>query len=290
VIPLFKEEVHVGTRTVDAGTVQLRKTVETETVSEPVEIRRESVSIERLPANGEAAQSQTEGQSFAQSEQSGQNNLSQPFQEGQMEIRLQREEPVVEKRIVPAGRIVASRTSEVQQTNIQSQIRTEDISVGGAADSENVTLSQNITRSGQQSTEAMGGTADVGGQSRGGASSGAASAATITQLSQLTSVNAANASTMDGNALRLSSVRVQQAYGNRFIALQSEGAQRRPILEQLSQPQQFRTGETVSISGTIRRASEIASQSGIDEQAQQALRGQPIFIEARSVERSSNPQ
>src|ERR1700743_628750 len=50
VIPLYKESVTVGTRQVDDGTVRLRKVVKTETVNEPVQLRRKTVVIDREPA------------------------------------------------------------------------------------------------------------------------------------------------------------------------------------------------------------------------------------------------
>ena len=48
VIPLYKEAVTVGTRQVDDGTVRLHKVVKTETVNQPVQLRTESVVIDRL--------------------------------------------------------------------------------------------------------------------------------------------------------------------------------------------------------------------------------------------------
>src|SRR5579871_3213419 len=44
-IPLYKEQVNVGTRQVDDGAVTIRKVVKTETVNQPVTIHRETVVI-----------------------------------------------------------------------------------------------------------------------------------------------------------------------------------------------------------------------------------------------------
>jgi stress response protein YsnF len=54
VIPLHEEQVSVGKRTVDAGQVTLRKIVTTETVNEPVQLRRETLVIDREGAGAEA--------------------------------------------------------------------------------------------------------------------------------------------------------------------------------------------------------------------------------------------
>jgi stress response protein YsnF len=58
-IPLYEENVAVGKREVDAGTVTIRKVVKTETVNQPVELRRETISIDRQPASGAAPADQS---------------------------------------------------------------------------------------------------------------------------------------------------------------------------------------------------------------------------------------
>src|SRR6266403_5542296 len=79
-IPLYEENVAVGKREVDAGTVTIRKVVKTETVNQPVELRRETISIDRQPASGTPA------------------DQSKAFTDQQFTIQLHNEEPVVEKR------------------------------------------------------------------------------------------------------------------------------------------------------------------------------------------------
>ena len=48
-VPLSEEEVKVGKRTVGAGEVKLHKTVTTEQVNVPVELKREDIVVERVP-------------------------------------------------------------------------------------------------------------------------------------------------------------------------------------------------------------------------------------------------
>ena len=50
-VKLTEEQVKVGKREVTAGGVRLRKFIRTETVNQPVELRREELVIERVPAN-----------------------------------------------------------------------------------------------------------------------------------------------------------------------------------------------------------------------------------------------
>jgi uncharacterized protein (TIGR02271 family) len=78
-VPLSEEEVKIGKRTVGAGEVKLHKTVTTEQVNVPVELKREDAVVERVPAH--------------EMEHTG----KESFQEERIEVPLTREEPVVEK-------------------------------------------------------------------------------------------------------------------------------------------------------------------------------------------------
>jgi uncharacterized protein (TIGR02271 family) len=264
VIPLFKEEVHVGKRTVDAGSVRLQKSVKTETINQPIELRQETVTVQRQDANGQSQPMQ----GIAANEQ----RLNQPFQEGQIEIRLQREEPVVEKQIVPAGSVIVQKSARQQQQNVRSDIRRDDITAQKSGDSQDIKIS-GIESSDMQGGAAMGGTADSSAQFSGGASSD-----TITDINSL---SPERASQCDGKSVRLSGVQVQQSLGDRLVALRGS---ERPIYVQLRQPQSLRPGQTVTVSGTVKVRSQTSSQSDLDQQAQQALQGQPFYIEAQNIE------
>src|SRR5689334_863121 len=85
VIPLYEESLAVGKRQVDQGSVRVKKIVKTETVNQPIQLRRETVVIEREPAGSQASSSSADA-----------------FKEGETVIQLWREEPVVETRVVPA--------------------------------------------------------------------------------------------------------------------------------------------------------------------------------------------
>jgi len=172
-IPLHEEQVSIGKTTVDAGQVTIRKIVTTETVSQPVQLRRESLVIDRegAGAKGSAATSSTSSSNW----QPGADNASQSgagvsasaqvgssgasasinepagastsaksssgssssadlnsgaaFQEQSYTIRLQREEPLVQKTVVQTGKVVARKDSQMQQQTVQQQIRREDVQV-----------------------------------------------------------------------------------------------------------------------------------------------------------------
>lgn len=157
VIPLYQESVRVGTREVDAGSVRLRKVVTTETVNQPVQLRRETLVIDRAPAGAQPAQGTA---NFQQSGAPG-----QAFQEQDMVIHLKREEPVVETQVIQTGQIVAEKKSQTQQQNVQRQVRHEDIQVEKIGNPENVVISENLR--GSVKSESTGAGGATGGQSQG---------------------------------------------------------------------------------------------------------------------------
>lgn len=132
-IPLHEETVSVGKRSVDAGQVTLRKVVTTETVNQPVQLRRETLVIDRTDNQSSAAGTASSGsESFA------------PFQEKTMTIRLQREEPVIQKQTVVTGNIVARRNAQTEQSNISEQVRKENVEVDKGEAANNVVLHGNF--------------------------------------------------------------------------------------------------------------------------------------------------
>jgi stress response protein YsnF len=149
VIPLHEEQVQVGKRTVETGTIRLRKQITTETINQPVQIRKETIVVDREPSSG----SSTTSQSFQSSQRQGQSqfqsqsgSISQPFEQGEIVVRLHSEEPVIEKRVVPAGNIVVETRVNNEQVNVQQQIRREKIDVD-KGNAQNVIVSENLQQS-----------------------------------------------------------------------------------------------------------------------------------------------
>jgi uncharacterized protein (TIGR02271 family) len=107
-VPLSEEEVKVGKRTVGAGEVKLHKTVTTEQVNVPVELKREDIVVERVAAH------EVEAGKGA-------------FQEEVIKVPLSREEPVVEKEVHVTGEVRVRKTEGVDKETIQETVRREDV-------------------------------------------------------------------------------------------------------------------------------------------------------------------
>ncbi|HYZ73065.1 MAG TPA: SRPBCC family protein, partial [Chthoniobacterales bacterium] len=91
-VPLSKEEVKVGKRTVGAGELKLHKKTTTEKVNVPVELKKEDAVVERVSG-----------------EEIGQGG-KETFQEQHVEVPLSREEPVVEKETHVTGGVRVRKT------------------------------------------------------------------------------------------------------------------------------------------------------------------------------------
>lgn len=110
VIPLHEEEVKVGTRTVEAGGVRLRKIIRTETVQTPVEVRHEEIQIERTPATGQPTSAKA-------------------FEGEDIYIPLRREEPVVEKEARVREEVRARKAEVTEQRTVAGEVRKEDVEI-----------------------------------------------------------------------------------------------------------------------------------------------------------------
>lgn len=109
-IQLKEEQLHVGKKMEDAGGVRLRKVIRTETVNQPVELQREEIEIERVPASSE-------------------HPADTAFGEGEMYIPLRRERPEVSKTTRATEEIRAHKTTERDQETLSETLRKEDIEV-----------------------------------------------------------------------------------------------------------------------------------------------------------------
>ena len=109
-IPLSEEQVKVGKREVQVGGVRLRKVVRTEIVNQPVELKREEVVIERVPAGS--------GQPTGAS-----------FQEQDVFIPLRREEAVIEKEARVREEVRVRKEAATDKQTISEQVRKEDVEI-----------------------------------------------------------------------------------------------------------------------------------------------------------------
>lgn len=111
-MPVSHEEVTIGKREVEAGGVRLRKIVRTETVNKPVDLEREEIVVERVPAKDRAP-----------------TRADKAFREEEIYIPLRREEPVVEKHIETTEEVRASKRKDVEHRDVSETVRKEDVEV-----------------------------------------------------------------------------------------------------------------------------------------------------------------
>ena len=111
-----EEELVVGKRTVEAGRVRLRKWVETEPVTQDVELVRETGRVVREPIDRVVEDADVS--------------------EEEIEIAFYVEEPVVEKRLVARERILLEKDVEPYVETVSDEVRVERVDVDGAADEE----------------------------------------------------------------------------------------------------------------------------------------------------------
>jgi len=110
-VPITEEQVKVGKREVEAGSVRIRKEVHTETVNTPVQLRREEVIVERVASNHPDAVP------------------ADAFQEGEIRVPLSREEAVVEKTAHVTGEVRVNKTAHTDTKNVQETVRKEEVKV-----------------------------------------------------------------------------------------------------------------------------------------------------------------
>jgi uncharacterized protein (TIGR02271 family) len=101
-----EEQLAVGKRQVDSGAAYVRKTVETEHVSQSVPVRHEELRVDRRPLDAGAA---TDVQIGAD----------------EIRIPLVREELVVEKRAVPVEEVVLRKEVVTEDQTVEADLRRE---------------------------------------------------------------------------------------------------------------------------------------------------------------------
>lgn len=111
VIPLAEEELRVSAREVVGESLRLRKVVRAERVREPVELRRETIHVERVAVPEETPVPES------------------AFREEEVEIVARREEPVIERRARVASEVRAWTTRDSERRVVEDTVRREDVEV-----------------------------------------------------------------------------------------------------------------------------------------------------------------
>lgn len=110
-LKLSEEQLKIGKREVEAGGVRLRKVIRTETVQQPVELRREEVVIERVPAHEAAGAA------------------ARAFEQNEVYIPLRREEAVVQKEAHVREEVRVRKDARSEQQTVSGQVRKEDVEI-----------------------------------------------------------------------------------------------------------------------------------------------------------------
>ncbi len=115
-ITLAEEELALGKRQVQAGTVEVDKRVETRHVRESVPVMREEVSVERRPIADPTANPQAR------------------FEGGEIHVPIMEEEVVVEKRAVAKEELVISKGQVQEQQTVEADLRRERAEIHESGD------------------------------------------------------------------------------------------------------------------------------------------------------------
>ncbi len=119
-IPLAEEQLKVGKRQVESegGGIRLRKIVRTQPVQQNVELKREEIQIERVPA-GQGTQA-----------------TGKTFQCEDIYIPLRREEAVIQKDARVREEVRVSKKTETDRKTISDQVRKEELETVGSRSAE----------------------------------------------------------------------------------------------------------------------------------------------------------
>ena len=111
-----EEELQVGTRQTEAGSVRLRKWVETEPVALDVELQRETARVVREDLDQPVARDDA------------------AFAEEEVEVPLRAEQAVTSKQTVAKERVGVEKDVETTTETVADEVRKERVEVEGDAD------------------------------------------------------------------------------------------------------------------------------------------------------------
>jgi len=113
-VPIVEERLDVEKRQGQMGEVDIRKTVDTEQVTVPVELRHEEVSVDqRNVADRPVAAGE----------------MTNAFEEGTIRVPIRGEEAYATKEAVVTGEVVVNRDVETERQNISDTVRKERVDV-----------------------------------------------------------------------------------------------------------------------------------------------------------------
>lgn len=113
-VPVMEERLNVEKRQGEMGAAEIRKTVETEQVNIPVELRHEEVTINRVDVKDRPVAA---------------GELDAAFEEGTIRVPVRGEEAVVQKEAVVTGEVVVDRQVKTERQNVSDTVRKERVNV-----------------------------------------------------------------------------------------------------------------------------------------------------------------
>jgi uncharacterized protein (TIGR02271 family) len=113
-VPVVEERLDVTKRQGEMGSVDVRKTVETEQVNIPVELRHEEVSVNEVNVRDRPV---------------GAADLDNAFQEGTIRVPVRGEEAVVQKEAFVTGEVVIDRDMKTERQTVSDTVRKEHVDV-----------------------------------------------------------------------------------------------------------------------------------------------------------------
>jgi uncharacterized protein (TIGR02271 family) len=262
-MPLYSERLRVGKREVASGEVRLRKVIKTETVNQPVDLRREVLVIERVPA---------EGSEIAR-------NAEAAFQQGEIVIDLMEEQPVVEKEMVVTGRVIARKDTQARQETVSREIRHEDVSLDQDAEADQIRLIGQFNTADDQ--EAAGAPAS---QSQVGSARGGGEEIQAQTTPELFGVS--DPSSLIGRSVSLPEIRVQSVLGDRILSVGPD--QDQTFIVRTKEPLSgIQPGDQVQIRGTVRDLPNSLEDWNANDQSMQMLRDREVYIDATELQRGN---
>jgi uncharacterized protein (TIGR02271 family) len=113
-VPIVEERLDVTKRRIELGEVEVRKTVESEQVSIPLELMREEVEVHRVDVADRPA-SEAE--------------LADAFWEGTIRIPVRGEKAVIHKDATVTGEVVIDRERVAERETVEDTVRRERVTV-----------------------------------------------------------------------------------------------------------------------------------------------------------------
>ena len=113
-VPVVEERLQVGKQEVELGEVQVRKTVETEQVSVPVELTHDEVHVNRVDVTDRPVAA---------------GDVADAFKEATIRVPVRGEEAVVSKEAFVTGEVVIDRYRRVEQQTVSDTVRREHVEV-----------------------------------------------------------------------------------------------------------------------------------------------------------------